>query len=226
MKIKLMNIIIDPEIKVRDVDDFTVSTYAEAMRAGSIFPPIIIDQKNRLVCGHNRFNAYRRVFGPDYEVSCEISKFKNDVDLIIQAAGDNARHGKPLSTWDKKCVSLRLKKHGIKPEKISSVLGVRVDKIMEWAGMAVVVISPDNTREEKPLKRGNEHLAGTKVKEQDYKEHEIYDMGVNIIFHAEKILSVLRRDGWVSGDDRTYSILKELHHELSDYLKANKVKGA
>ena len=226
MKIKLMNIIIDPEIKVRDVDDFTVSTYAEAMRAGSIFPPIIIDQKNRLVCGHNRYSAYRRVFGPDYEVSCEVSKFKNDVDLIIQAAGDNSRHGKPLSTWDKKCVSLRLKKHGVTPEKISSVLGVRVGKIEEWAGMTVVVVSPDDRKEEKPLKRGYEYMAGAKVKERDYVEHTTHDFGVNVIFHAEKILSVLRRDGWVSSDDRTYSVLKELHHELSDYLKDNKIKGA
>ena len=227
MKIKLMDIVIDPSIMVREVNSFIVSNYAESMRAGADFPPVVIDKQNRLVCGHTRYAAYKKVFGPDYSLTATVSKNTADVDLIMEAAGDNARHGHPLDTYEKKKVVLRLKEHNIEPERISKILGVTVDRVAEWAGMTVVVIGENQSRRVEPLKKGFEHMQGSTVKEVDYHKHETRDMGVTVVFHARKLTDILSRDGWVSTDSKTVESLTELQDALGVFLKkAKKAKGA
>lgn len=113
MKVKLMDLVVDPELIVRDLNLTVVGQYVESMRAGEIFPPILIDKKNRIICGQHRYNAFKKVFEPDYEVECEVSKKTKEVDLIIEAVKDNVRHGYPLATFDKKKILFRLSDLGV-----------------------------------------------------------------------------------------------------------------
>ena len=219
-KVKIMDIVIDPSLQIREVSSYTVSDYTEALRAGSVFPPMLIDSKNRLVCGFHRFTAYKTVHGPEYEAVCEVSKFTKDADLIMEAAKDNSTHGKPLSTFEKKTVSLRLlKDHKVSAEKVSLILGVTVDRIEEWAGITVTVIGPDKEKSEMPLKRGYEHMIGKTVSSLEYKEHKRHDYGVPLRTHVNQIISILKRtDIWVEDD----SILQDLLEELKKYFKNKK----
>jgi ParB-like chromosome segregation protein Spo0J len=226
MKIKLMDVVIDPSIMVREVNTFIVGNYAESMRAGAEFPPIVVDSKNRLVCGHTRYAAYKKVFGPDYSLTATVTKNTKDVDLIMEAAGDNSKHGHPLDTYEKKKVVLRLKEHGVDPAKISKILGVTVDRVEEWAEMTVVVIGQDRQRRVEPLKSGFRHMAGRTVKEVDYQKHETKDMGVTMIFHAHKLTDVLTRDGWTSTDEKTIEALTVLQEAITAFLRKTKKSRA
>ena len=97
-KIKIMDLIIDPSIQVREVEPQTVSKYAAAMREGAEFPAIIVDENNRIIAGNHRYYSYKTVFEPETEINCIEKTFSSESDLILFAAGDNARHGKPLNT--------------------------------------------------------------------------------------------------------------------------------
>jgi hypothetical protein len=219
-KVKIMNIVIDPDLQVREIDIFTVSNYSESVKAGNIFPPIIIDSKNRLICGHHRYSAYKRNFDPDYFIDCEVTPLKNNADLIMLAAGDNSKNGRPLTTYEKKCISLRLiKDHGISVEKVSNILGVRVDRIDEWAGITVLVKTYGKKSVLMPVKRGFEYMAGAHVTSSDYNEHRKKDYGVPLRTHVNQILSIIRREKiWI----RDEAALLELYKELKNYFKTQK----
>ena len=55
-KMKLSDINIDRTLMVREINSYYVARYAEAMRAGSIFPPLTIDKKTGCLTG--RFYCY------------------------------------------------------------------------------------------------------------------------------------------------------------------------
>lgn len=222
--IKLMDIVIDPNIQVREVEDHTVSKYAQAMRAGSIFPPLLLEKgTNRVVCGNNRYHAYRRVLPPEAEITVEFRKFNNEAEIIREAARDNARHGRPLDTWDQKRIAARLRGLGDSPEQIAETLSVPVSKIENWAGMTVLVVGnkgkSKHVAQPQPVKHGLEHLAGQKVDAARYEEHKRHDPGTPVKNMAAVILRHLR-SGFINTDDkRTMENLTMLHEELGAFLK-------
>jgi hypothetical protein len=223
-----MDIVIDPTIRVREVNTFVTSRYSEAMRAGEIFPPITIDKKNRLVRGHHRVYSYKAVFEPDHEIECEISKNTNDADLIMEALEDNCRHGEPLTTWEKKVAVLRLVNDYKKDiEAVSKIIGVTIGRIEEWNEMIVVVTPEPGDMNKKShvasIKKGAEQMKGKTVTRKEYETHETHDLGVPPRFHMNKLISLFDRGGaWVPYDDKTFSSAVELRDLLNKYINNKK----
>ena len=220
MKEKLMNLVIDPNIQVREVEDFTVSKYAQSMRAGNVFPPLIIEEgTNRIICGNHRYTAYKRVYQPDYSVDVTTMKFGSEAELIRFAARDNAIHGKPMGTWDMKRVAIRLKELGDNHELIAETLSVPIEKVKKWEGMTVVVIGNGNTKFTAPVKNGLEHIAGIRVQEKDYDAHKSHDPGVPIKNMAA-VISRHIQNGWVNvNDKKTLENLSELNTALNGFFE-------
>lgn len=224
MKEKLMNIMLDPSIHVREIDPFTVSKYAQAMREGTVFPPLVLESKtNRIVCGNHRYTAYKRVFDPDFEVPVEFVKFKSEAEIIRMAARDNASHGRPLDTWDMKRVALRLKDLGDTPEEIARTLSVPVRKISEWAGMTVVVIGKNGkSRYVAPVKRGLEHMAGKEIKTDVYEAHKAHDPG-NSVRSLAAVITRHINAGLIDVDDsKTMANLGDLYEALKKIIEKEK----
>ncbi len=222
-KVKLMDIVVDPTIQVREVENHTVSKYAQAMKAGAKFPPMLLESKtNRLVCGNHRYYAYKSAFGPEQEVAVEYKLFDNEADLIRHAASDNARHGRPLDTWDQKRIAIRLAGHGDSAEAIADVLAVPAAKVEQWAGMTVIVIGKQGKRKLKnvePVKHGMEHMAGQPVEAQAYAEHERHDPGIPVKNMAAVITRHLT-NGWIAANDpKTIDNLEALYTALGEFLK-------
>lgn len=224
-KIKLNEIKIDPKIIVRGVDSVTVSHYTEALRAGSVFPPMVIDKKNRLVCGHHRLPAHRVAFGDDHQVTVYVTDKTKDIDLIIIAAGENTKHGRPMTPIEKREIQILLEKNGISESKISEILGVRIIKLEQWADMRVAVIGQDGKTEDRPLKRGFEHMSGRSITEKAYESHRRADYGVKLRDLATHIRNILRRGEWAATDDNTIEVLSGLYDDLGKYLIKNKKVG-
>lgn len=213
-KIKLMDLVIDPELQVREISSFTIADYRESIRSGNIFPPVIVDNKNRLVCGHHRYHAYKGMYEPDYKIDCIITDLKTDAELIMLAASDNSKHGRPLTTFEKKTTLFRLKEKNVSIEKISDVLGVTIGRIEQWSGLSVTVIGGDKSIE-RPIKKGSDHLIGQTVKEKDYEQMKKFDYGVTVSVLAKQIISIMHReDKWIKDPQ----ILRELYIEIKNYF--------
>ena len=213
-KVKIMDLVIDPELQIREINSFTIAEYRESMRSGSIFPPIIIDNKNRIICGHHRVYAYKGIHEPDYKIDCHVTDLKTDADLIMLAASDNSKHGRPLTTFEKKTTLFRLKEKNISVDKISNVLGVTIGRIEQWAGLSVTVIG-ENKSTQRPVKNGSNHLVGQTVKEKDYEQMKKVDYGVSVGMLARQIISVMNReDKWIKDPQ----VLRELYIEIKNYF--------
>lgn len=213
-KVKIMDLIVDPELQIREINSFTIAEYRESMRSGSIFPAVIIDSKNRIICGHHRVYAYKGIHEPDYKIDCQITDLKSDADLIMLAASDNSKHGRPLTTFEKKTTLFRLKEKNIDIDKISNVLGVTIGKIQQWSGLSVTVIG-ENRSTERPVKKGSDHLIGQTVKEKDYDQMKKVDYGVSVGVLSKQIISIMKReDKWIKDPQ----VLKELYFEIKNYF--------
>lgn len=224
--IKLMDIVIDPSIQVREVEPYTVSKYAQAMREGVRFPPLILeDTSNRIVCGNHRYTAYKKVFNPETAVEVELMNFKGEAEIIRMAARDNSNHGRPLDTWDMKRIAIRLKELGDTPEEIAGLLSVPVKKINEWADMTVWVVGKKKkSKYLAPVKHGLEHLAGKKVNSEDYETHKKHDPGSPVKNMATVITRHIQ-SGWIdTGDEKTMGNLWELYINLKKFIETKMEK--
>lgn len=221
MKRKLSELVIDPVIQVREVEPYTVSRYAQAMKAGARFPAITIDQNNRVICGNHRHAAYRTAFDPDYSVSVEMMNFDTDEDVIRYAARDNVTHGRPLDTWDMKRVALRLKNAGDSPDAIAELLSIPVKKVESWAGIIVVTrgVGKKVLREQHPVKHGLEHMQGREIDSKVYESHKRSDLGVPVKNMAAIITRHVSEGLIDTEDEKTMHNLANLHTALNDFLK-------
>jgi len=228
-KIKLSDIVIDPTIQVREISTNTVSEYRQALRAGAKFPPLVIEKgTNRAVCGFHRYYTFKGVLEPTATVDCIFETYKTEADLIKRAASDNSKHGRPLSTWDKKRVVMRLGDHGVDKDEIATVLSIPVKKVEEWAGMTVVVVGgtgKKQMRRSEPVKHGLEHMAGKEIPENQYEEHADRDRGVP----AKNLAASLTRwinNGWIdTDDDKTMANIQALYDALGGLLSEKKRKS-
>ena len=219
-KIKLADIIIDPNVQVREVESVTVSEYRQAMKLGAIFPPIIVDSKtNRLVCGHHRYAAYRGILDPKDKVPAIFEAFENDAAIIRRAAKDNALHGRPLDTWDKKRIVLRLQELGDSQESIAEVLGVTISRIEHWAGMTVCVRGKDGQEHDEPVKRSWESMVGQTVTQAQYDAHAHGDMGIDAYRVAGQLLRWLKVCDVSQMDEQTKTRMIDLSKQLDKVIK-------
>lgn len=182
-------------LEIRKVNPVFVSRYRQAMREGDKFPPLIIDQDNVIISGNHTFEAYLDEYGEDHEVEVNQQKFKDDADRIETAIKENARHGNPLDGISRKRAILKLIELGRKEEKIASLLGCSVKRIISMAGQHVIV----RGNGKKPVKKGLEHLSGKTVSKKQYEEHSSRDRAMDVSSQCEQLIRWLD-NGWVDLD--------------------------
>lgn len=213
-QVPLRSIVLDEDIQVRGVEPNTVSQYAEHMRAGCEFPPLILDKSTkRIVCGFHRYEAYKKVRQPNYKAACLLIDFADDAAIVRYAAQDNARHGRPLDTWDKKLLISRLQEYGDTLDEIAELLGVRPEKVYKLASEVVVVRGEDAP---KPVKWSGRELRGRELSAEQYQYHVDHDSGQPT---ARLVSDLVKRfaAGMVNTeDDRLVSMLKTLHRQIHD----------
>lgn len=139
----------------RDVDRVHIRYIADAMAAGSAFPPVVAEVGTlRVTDGWHRSRAFKRAGVPIPEVRCW--RYEDDTDALRHAIEQNSSHGLPLSELDRRRLSLVLRERGVALDEIAVVLHVPPPKIIELT--AQVAIGPAGPV---PLKRSVIHLRGT-----------------------------------------------------------------
>jgi hypothetical protein len=108
----------------------TAYQYAQAMRAGAVFPPItvgLLEGKRYVLDGWHRIEA-KRLLGEKY-ISAVLKKFNSKGEMFAEAVRLNSTHGRPLTIQEKVRIIDQLKLYGFKREEISQIVGIPVDKI-------------------------------------------------------------------------------------------------
>jgi hypothetical protein len=112
-RLPLAAVKLDPAIqqRVEGTSQTVVGEYADAMRAGDVFPPVIVFSNDGIVHhlgdGFHRFDAYRLAHPDAQTIDCEVRPGDHE-DAVLFACGANASHGLRRSNADKKKAVLRL----------------------------------------------------------------------------------------------------------------------
>lgn len=100
--LKLSEIILDPELLLRGLDEATAQEYAEALRRRAVLPPLRVmrlpDGTHVCVDGQHRHRAYSIL---KRDVAPVIITEGTRVDAILASSSSNDDHGKPRDTESK-----------------------------------------------------------------------------------------------------------------------------
>jgi hypothetical protein len=209
---KLSDIVLDFTLYPRGkVDGQHVASMVEALRAGAVLPPPVIDRKSkRCVDGFHRHAAHKRFDGPSGKIEVVEKSYKNDSELYLDAARYNRDHGKALSPWDKRVCIVRAQELGIAPEAIADALAITVAKVND-----ICTERPALSGEAPvPIKNSIRHMAG-----QPMTKHQI-DVnrklsGMSPAFHARQLIMLIESDLL----DKTNKDLVEVLRKLSGMLE-------
>jgi len=213
--IRLSDIIKDNQFQVRHaIDEFHVGTLKQILLAGQDFKDKMkLLPDGRIISGFHRFEAYKKVYDPQDTIQVEICDL-NEEDAYLLAIRENANHGKPLQTWDKKNIRRSLQSMGYGDGDISTMLGISLDRFAEWDRSQVIVRKPNLPSEKKDVK-SNVKLP-QEVTEKQYESHVKNHAG-RTAFHARRIL-VRLEDGTIEDDSQTYDVLYDLMLALDKHL--------
>lgn len=203
------DIVRDKALQVRQfMDAEEVQRLEDVLRSGLEFKDrIVIDGKNRLVCGFHRHEAYMVVNGKDSYIAANKVDFGSEIEAYNYAATDNMTHGKPLSSADKRMIYDRLSaEKSVSPDWLSKFLALPLEQISSWNAQKVVSARA----------RAEGRDQGLAVREVD--NHREVKTGPGTIFHAKRILERIF-DMSIESDAATTAKLRELYTALRSYLK-------
>lgn len=134
VKRKIRELVRDESIYPRcSVDSDRVLAMVEALHAGRRFPPVTVDQKNRILDGWTRREAYLMEHGLDWEIDCVVRECRDDAEALKLSAKLNASHGLPLSRSDRvRCLRMA-SRFGVGAAAMAAVLGTTVSALKAMA---------------------------------------------------------------------------------------------
>lgn len=120
---------------------FTAYQYAQAMKAGSEFPPILVgtlpgEGRLYVVDGWHRIEA-RKLLREEY-VETTIRKFDSKREMFVEAVRRNNVHGRPLSVQEKVRLINKLKEMEFRREEISELVKVPIDKLERFSVRTII----------------------------------------------------------------------------------------
>ncbi len=213
--IALADLIEDTTIYPRNrVDDTHVSDLVTALRAGTVLPPLVVEETTtRVVDGIHRRRAQVKVYGAAHAVKCEMRRYANEADLFIDAVALNSAHGRKLDRQDQVRIVLRLRDYHIDNRTIAVTLHVP-EPVVDKLAVRIVF----NNSVPVPSKRGFGHLQGQEVTKEQLQVMGSVRSGEVIRLCHE--LSGLLRTKLVDLDDgATVGELEKLRDDIDQALQ-------
>jgi hypothetical protein len=128
---KLASLVLDWRLYPRkEVDQNVVQSYARALEAASVFPPVkvaVFHGRKVVVDGFHRISS-RKLLKIDY-VNCVTLPFEAEGDLFAEAVLANSSHGKNFSEAELKADIRRLKKYKFSVSEIMTFTHVPASEI-------------------------------------------------------------------------------------------------
>lgn len=161
-QIKLAELVLDYTLYPRpSIDSANVTALVAAIEAGATLPEIVVDDKSlRVVDGFHRVAAYRKVFGDDHAIPCQVRNYATDAELFLDAVRLNAAHGRRLTTHDLARSTAIGRKLGATDEQIAYSMGVTSQRFEKLIAARFTGFKADE-RPERVVKRTVIQLADT-----------------------------------------------------------------
>jgi len=122
------------------MDDAHLERMRAALRSGREFPPIVVDEKNRIIDGFHRRAMFEAERGIDFLVEVIVKKYSNDAAAIIDASRLNATHGKPLTVHDRTALIARCAKLKASMRALAAALGMKWSEFKAIANGQVATV--------------------------------------------------------------------------------------
>lgn len=160
--VKIADITFDEELYPRASYSWqTGYDYSQSMRAGTKFPPIVLallNNKKILVDGKHRIEAKKLL--KEETIDAEVYTGWDRKKILEEAVRRNINHGRALSPFDKRQIALKLKAMDFKPEEISELIQVPMDKLERFIAQRLINAITGETIKEVIVKSEIKNLAG------------------------------------------------------------------
>lgn len=218
-EVKVSDLTIDEKLtRLRPVNEYFVSRYRQAYRAGKDMGEIIVDTKNRVVSGNHRVTAMVEEFGDDHRTIVTVKSYENEREVLEDFARHNSEHGNALSGASQRAISIELVKNGASKEEIAQLFGVSVKRVEHWSGMTVMVVGGKSGKSRQPqpmpAKRGIE--PGTTMEHEQYETHWKQDRGISVVSQVDQLTRWIG-NGWVK-DEKSINALNALRDVINQFL--------
>ena len=216
MKIRLDTIVFDPTVYPRtSMDDTCARSYEKKMRAGIVFPPILVDKSTKkIIDGWKRSMAAKWIGLED--IDGVYKTLKDDRAIFLESIRLNAPHGQPLDTADKIHCLIAGDKFKISMEVLASALQLSVDDAKELRSERVGKLwTVGKHTRVFPLKPATRHMSGTNFTPEQ--EEVNASLGGDTQIRMLRQLIGIVRTGLVAPGGS----VRDLYWELHDLIEKN-----
>ena len=138
--VKISELVFDKALYPRfDVGWQTAYQYAQAMRSGSEFPPILVGVLNDImyvVDGWHRVEAKKLL--KEEHIQAIVKRFDDEAAMFVEAIKRNVKHGRQLSVREKVRLVYRLQKMDFTLDQVSEMVMVPIDKIEKFSERVMI----------------------------------------------------------------------------------------
>ncbi len=193
------------------IDPYHVRAMVEALKAGELFPRILVDAKSmRVIDGFHRLSAIQRHLGLDALVECTVMDFVSETEMFEAAMHLNSAHGRSLDNYDKaRCLQLG-QEFGIAKEKLADALRITTQTIEK-------MLLTRFTANGQVLKRTLAHLAGNTATDAQMSYNRKAG-GLDQLFYINQVIALLESDSLDWGKEQVKSRIERLRQAIEGYL--------
>ena len=219
INVKLGDLIIDKKLsELRKINTYFVSRYRQCYRNGVDMPLLIVQvikgNKYRIVSGNHRYEAMLAEFGPDYEISVIVQKFKNEREVLETFTRENMTHGNALDGYSIRKLCAALIGEGMLFEEAAKLFNTSVQKIESW-GKNMIMVEHGKETSYKPAKLG--YIPEKAVSQKEYHRMDNHDIGRPVIAQANQLTSWITNHSFKMSDENI-NALKALQQALEDFF--------
>jgi hypothetical protein len=226
--VPVLSLTLDYEVYPRTgIDSIAVSDMVRALEAGEVFPPIVVDKKSkRVVDGFHRCKSRLRYEGNDAKIEAIWKTYKDDGELMLDAAYPNSMNGTKLNSHDRVHFVLLAEVLGVSRPQAARALRMSVERLTKLMDDRTGQVRGSNRQ--LGVKSGLASLfveQGRKMNQAQEDVNRRYG-GMAPIVYVNMIIDLLDNDMIDWRNERLVDRLKVLYASLGRELAARKKKRA
>jgi len=192
-----------------------VGWMANMLAGGASLPPIIVDQRGRVIDGWHRIEAHKHL--KREEIACEAVTYEDDAACYADAVARNVVHGRNLTSYELTSAALKLQEMGWTVERIADAIHMSRVKIDGLLDRTVVT---EAGRE--PLKRGiPQEYSGSTVTPRQQRAIKGHG-GMQATYYVRQVLTLLETGLW----PHTEAFREEMDKLMALWKDARRKKAA
>ena len=207
---KLDELVFDKELYPRiKIDWFTAYSYARMMKAGAVFPPILVGLykgKYYVVDGWHRVEAYKR--NKEEYIQGTVKKYEDYKTMFLDAIKHNIGHGRQLNIQEKLRLVDKLKEMKFELHQISEIVRMPIEDIKKI--LPRKIIRPNGTVVYLKKLSAESKVDVSKVDQDSFSGRTVKHL-------VKQLIEVLKADPELDEDVR--ELLTVLYGMLEKYVK-------